>query len=54
VWLANKLHEFGVAFKAGDTILSGSFIRVAPTADSGHFIARFDSSFGDIHLHFEG
>lgn len=52
-WLANKLHEFGVSFNAGDTILSGSFIRVVPTADGDHFIARFDSGFGDIHLHFE-
>ncbi|MEM8863695.1 MAG: 4-oxalocrotonate decarboxylase, partial [Chloroflexota bacterium] len=53
-WLANKLHEFGVAFEAGHTILAGSFIRVVPTADGDHFIARFDSGFGDIHLHFEG
>ncbi|MEM7797550.1 MAG: 4-oxalocrotonate decarboxylase [Chloroflexota bacterium] len=52
-WLANKLHEFGVAFEAGHTILSGSFIRVVPTAVGDHFIARFDSGFGDIHLHFE-
>jgi len=43
-----------MAFKTGDTILSGSFIRVAPMADGDHFIARFDSGFGDIRLHFEG
>ncbi|MEM7116398.1 MAG: fumarylacetoacetate hydrolase family protein [Chloroflexota bacterium] len=53
-WLANKLHEFGVTFNAGDVILSGSFIRVVPTAAGDHFIARFDSGFGDIHLHFKG
>ena len=29
-WLANKLHEFGVATEAGHVILSGSFIKAVP------------------------
>lgn len=52
-WLANKLHEFGVGFEPGDVILSGSFVRVVPTADGDHVVAAFDSGFGDIHLHFK-
>jgi 2-oxo-hept-3-ene-1,7-dioate hydratase/2-keto-4-pentenoate hydratase len=53
IWLANKLHEFGVTFEAGQVVLTGSFIRLVPTAPGDHFVARFDSGFGEVRLSFE-
>lgn len=52
IWLANKLHEFGVTFQPGDVILTGSFVRFVPAAAGDHFIARFDQGFGDVELSF--
>ncbi|MEZ4869021.1 MAG: hypothetical protein R3C14_47305 [Caldilineaceae bacterium] len=52
IWLANKLHEFGVTFEAGHVILTGSFVKLVPTAPGDHFIARFDHGFGDVLLAF--
>ncbi|MCB1678077.1 MAG: fumarylacetoacetate hydrolase family protein [Halioglobus sp.] len=51
-WLANKLADFGVSFKPGDVILSGSFIRALPVAAGDDIVARFDSGFGDVALAF--
>jgi len=52
-WLANKLAEFGVSFKRGDVILSGSFVRALPVQAGDEIIARFDNNFGDVLLSFE-
>jgi 2-keto-4-pentenoate hydratase len=52
-WLANKLAEFGVAFEAGDIILSGSFLKALPVDAGDEIIARFDGGFGDVHLAFD-
>jgi len=52
-WLANKLSEFGVAFRPGDVILSGSFVRALPVNAGDSIIARFDNGFGDVLLDFE-
>ena len=53
-WLANKLGEMGRGpFQPGHVILSGSFIRLVPVAAGDHFVAQFDSGFGDVHLWFE-
>lgn len=41
-WLANKLHEFGVAMEPGDVILSGSFVRAVPFAAGDSIVALFD------------
>lgn len=51
-WLANKLQEFGVAFRPGDVVLSGSFTTIIPTADGDSVVASFDSGLGDIQLQF--
>lgn len=52
IWLANKLHEFDVTFEAGHVILTGSFVKLVPTAPGDHFVARFDSGFGDVVIDF--
>lgn len=41
-WLANKLHEFDVALKAGEVILSGALAAAAPAAAGDHFRAELD------------
>lgn len=47
-WLANKLGEFGISFEAGQTILTGSFVRAMPVKPGDTVIARFDSGLGDV------
>src|SRR5690606_10760314 len=39
-WLANKLGEFGTSFEPGDTILTGSFVRVLPVEPGDEFTCR--------------
>ena len=48
-WLANKLHEFGVAMEPGDVILSGSFIKAVPFDAGDSIIALFDQ-LGEVTL----
>lgn len=40
-WLARKLHEFGVEMQAGQTVLSGSFIKAHPIAVGDSFVADY-------------
>lgn len=40
-WLARKLHEFGVEMQAGQTVLSGSFIRAHPVTVGDTFVADY-------------
>ena len=47
-WLANKLGEFGISFAAGQTILTGSFVRAMPVKAGDQIIARFDQGLGDV------
>ncbi len=49
VWLANKLHEFGVAMQPGDVILSGSFVKAIPF-DAGDTILALYDQLGEITL----
>lgn len=51
-WLANKLGEFGTSFQPGDTILTGSFIRVLPVAAGDEFVCRFDQGLGEVATSF--
>ncbi|HSG62021.1 MAG TPA: fumarylacetoacetate hydrolase family protein [Pseudomonadales bacterium] len=51
-WLANKLSEFDVAFKPGDVILSGSFLRALPVSAGDKIVARFDHGLGDVTIDF--
>ncbi len=52
-WLANKLSEFGVTFKPGDVIFSGSCTRALPVQAGDRVTARFDNGLGDVNLTFE-
>jgi 2-keto-4-pentenoate hydratase len=47
-WLANKLGEFGITFEAGQTILTGSFVRAMPVKAGDEVVARFDSGLGEV------
>lgn len=49
VWLANKLHEFGVAMQPGDVILSGSFVKAIPF-DAGDSITALFDQLGEVTL----
>ena len=41
-WLANKLHELGVAIQPGDVVMSGSFIRAEALNPGDTVLALFD------------
>ena len=49
VWLANKLHEFGVAMQPGDVILSGSFVKAIPFGAGDTILALYDQ-LGEVTL----
>ncbi|THD78572.1 MAG: hypothetical protein E7812_11315 [Phenylobacterium sp.] len=49
VWLANKLHEFGVSMQPGDVILSGSFVKAIPFGAGDTLLALYDQ-LGEIIL----
>ena len=49
VWLANKLHEFGVAMQPGDVILSGSFVKAIPFGAGDTVMALYDQ-LGEVIL----
>lgn len=49
VWLANKLHEFGVSMQPGDVILSGSFVKAIPFGAGDTIVAQYDQ-LGEITL----
>lgn len=49
VWLANKLHEFGVAMEPGDVILAGSFVKAIPFGAGDAISAQFDQ-LGEVSL----
>jgi 2-keto-4-pentenoate hydratase len=49
VWLANKLHEFGVAMQPGDVILSGSFVKAIPFGAGDTIIALY-GQLGEVTL----
>jgi 2-oxo-hept-3-ene-1,7-dioate hydratase/2-keto-4-pentenoate hydratase len=48
-WLANKLHEFGVAMEPGHVVLSGSFIKAVPFGAGDSLVALFDQ-LGEVTL----
>lgn len=49
VWLANKLHEFGVSMQPGDVILSGSFVKAIPFGAGDTIVALYDQ-LGEVTL----
>jgi 2-oxo-hept-3-ene-1,7-dioate hydratase len=52
VWLANRLALYGNSIKAGDVVLSGSFIRPVETPSGSHISADF-GPFGSVSCRFE-
>ena len=51
VWLSERLEVYGQAIRAGDTVLSGSFIRPVEARSGDRFHVDF-GSFGDISISF--
>ena len=52
VWLANRLAKYGDSIKAGQVLLSGSFIRPVETTHGCLIEADF-GEFGNVSCHFE-
>ena len=52
VWLANRLAEHGATIRAGDVVLSGSFIRPIEAVPGSDFHADF-GAFGSVSIAFE-
>ncbi len=48
-WLGNKLHEFGVTLRAGQILLSGSFVKAIPFGAGDTLTAIFDQ-LGEVSL----
>lgn len=49
VWLAKKLHSFGVSIERGDVVLAGSFVRAVPINTGDTVFALFDQ-LGEVTL----
>lgn len=50
-WLANQMHAFGTALRAGEVILSGAMSAAVPAVAGDHFTARF-AHLGQVDVHF--
>ena len=51
-WLANRLAQHGDHIRAGDVVLSGSFVRPVEAIAGSNFFADFDA-FGSVSINFE-
>jgi 2-oxo-hept-3-ene-1,7-dioate hydratase len=51
VWLSERLEAYGQAIRAGDVVLSGSFIRPVEARSGDRFHADF-GLFGDVSINF--
>lgn len=52
LWLVQRLHRYGQGLKAGDIVLSGSFVRAIEAPPGSRFQADF-GAFGSVTLNFE-
>ena len=52
VWLARRLAEYGQSIKAGQVVLSGSFIRPVECPPGTHIVADY-GDFGTVEVRFE-
>ena len=52
LWLVQRLHRYGQGLRAGDIVLSGSFIRPVEAPPGSRFQADF-GAFGSVTLNFE-
>lgn len=51
VWLVHRLAEYGRGLRAGDVVLSGSFIRPIEAPAGSHFVADY-ADFGRVEISF--
>ncbi|MBN8629916.1 MAG: 2-oxo-hepta-3-ene-1,7-dioic acid hydratase [Rhodobacterales bacterium] len=52
LWLVHRLHRYGQGLKAGEVVLSGSFVRAIEAPPGSRFEADF-GPFGSVTLNFE-
>lgn len=52
LWLVQRLHRYGQGLKAGEVVLSGSFVRAIEAPHGSRFQADF-GPFGSVSLNFE-
>ena len=52
VWLAQRLSRYGQSLRAGDIVLSGSFIKIVEAPSGAQFNVDF-GDFGAVDLSFE-
>jgi 2-keto-4-pentenoate hydratase len=51
-WLANKLADFDIGFRAGDVILAGSCVKILRDLKAGDVIAGEFDRFGQVTVRF--
>lgn len=51
VWLTERLHTYGMSIRAGDIVLSGSFVRPVEARSGDDFFADF-GNFGEVRISF--
>ncbi len=51
VWLTERLHTYGMSLRAGDIVLSGSFVRPIEARSGDSFFADF-GNFGEVRVDF--
>lgn len=52
IWLVQRLAQYGQGLKAGDIVLSGSFVRAIEAPPGSRFTADF-AAFGQVTINFE-
>jgi 2-oxo-hept-3-ene-1,7-dioate hydratase len=52
LWLVHRLAAYGQGLKAGDVVLSGSFVRAIEAPSGSRFEADF-GAFGSVSINFE-
>lgn len=52
IWLVQRLHRYAQGLKAGDVVLSGSFVRAIEAPSGSRFQADF-GAFGSVSINFE-
>lgn len=53
IWLARRYAEHGLALKAGEVVLAGSFTRPVDVRPGDHFVADY-GNLGTFEIHFSG
>ena len=51
IWLSERLESYGMSIRAGDIVLSGSFVRPVEARSGDRFLADF-GAFGEVRIDF--